>query len=77
MLSTTIYTANHKQARPCATRDGYLYLRRHTRRLRRHSPTHYDVSWFADSLGLTPYSTACTVRGYGTLGIIRPVGKLP
>lgn len=63
-------------------RDCYYRLRSEIRRLRRMSPTHYDVSWFATSLGLTQYSTAVTERHYQygrvyAIGMSKPSHRLP
>jgi hypothetical protein len=76
------YQRNHQQS--CATNsaDHYRYRRHWIRSLRRHSPTHYDVGWYAESLGLEPFSTAVTLRtiDWGRVsasGITGPVGKLP
>lgn len=76
--SVRTYQRNNKQNRPCNAAY-YRELRQHIRRLRSHSPTHYDVLWYANSLGLEDYSTDVAVLtpcGYH-VGMTGPVGQLP
>jgi len=72
------YQRNRKQDRPCQA-SSYQSLRQQIRRLRRHSPTHYDVLWYENSLGLDGWSAEVAVLtpcGYH-VGITGPVGTLP
>jgi len=76
------YQSNVRQSRPTNNRENYYWLRHHTRKLRTHSPTHYDVSWYADSLGIEPWSDQVVRRvvdggRVSASGITGPVGKLP
>ena len=53
---------NYKQSRATSTRAHYEHIRASIRRLKRHSPNHPDVAWYADSLGMVPYRTDATIR---------------
>ena len=82
MKTVTLYQSNHRQPQACRTAAHYRYLRQSIRRLKSHSPTHYAVLWYADSLGMDAYSVAVTTRSehFGRVwasGVTGPVGKLP
>lgn len=56
---------NHRQSHPTHDRASYEHTRRWVRSLRRHSPTHMDVLWYANSLGIGKYDVWVTRRqGY-------------
>lgn len=56
---------HYRQSHPTHDRASYEHVRRHVRTLRRHSPTHYDVLWYQESLGIVPYEVWVTKRwGY-------------
>lgn len=81
--SIIFYNLSHNEMKPCRGREYYYEIRRQIRRLMRHSPTHYDVLYWQYSLGLLPYSIACTKRityfmnSVESIGITRPSHPLP
>jgi len=57
-----VYQANYKQTTPCHSREYYRSKRHHIRSLRRHWPTHMDVLYWQNSLGLEEWETFVTKR---------------
>lgn len=54
-----------RQSHPTHNRASYEYVRRQIRTLRRHSPKHMDVLWYASSLGIEPFEVyVCKRKGY-------------
>jgi hypothetical protein len=76
------YRSNYPQGVAIRGREAYYSLRSSIRRLRRHSPTHMDVLWYADSLGLGLIEVSVSYRKLdwgrvSAIGITGPVGYLP
>ncbi len=63
-------------------KEAYVTLQHSIRRLRRNSPEHMDVSWFAESLGLTQWDDRPCRRYFAgrtilSTKIIAPAHNLP
>ena len=61
-MNPTLYQANHKQSVAIRGRKAHYGLRSRIRYIRRNCPESMDVSYYADSLALEPYSVDATIR---------------
>ena len=84
LRTVTFWNRSKYPAWHWSTRSRYKDMRQSIRKLRSHSPTHRDVDYYADGLGLGPEDTRVTVRHFAynghficCIGITGPVGTLP
>lgn len=61
-MKPTLYQANHKQGVAIRGRKQHYALRSQVRRQRRQWTDDPDVTYYADSLTLEPYSVDATIR---------------